>query len=305
MKRAFNWTLNVIAAVSAIVIIWQTTHRYLEDVRDQGPKIGSKIQIGGRNVSADRRPSAILALSTYCGYCRSSAPFYRAMLSAALERGIRLVAVLPEDKETYGPLLPKLGLSPTDEISQVNLESIGVRATPTIVLVDENSTVRKTWVGKLSPDQEKEVFLALGLPPQMPSSASQLPTQESPSRMSILELKNLMERPGFVIVDSRERAEFKQAHIKGALNIPLDEFDLRAPHEVPRDQPIAVVCPEVSTCATAKRQEGIETVCDMTQRVVAEALGFKNAKFVPGDLCTLQSEGIPIEGNPKRRVAGL
>jgi hypothetical protein len=300
MKRAFNWTLNLIAALSAVVIVWQLAHKYQvgKQGNQEGPKVGSRVQIDGVSFSKGR-PAAVLALSLNCGYCRGSAAFYRALSSAASERGVQIVTVLPESKEVYEPSLAMLGLGRSDQVRQANFDSLSVRGTPTIMLVDANSTVQKTWIGKLGESQEKEVFFALGLPPRTSSAADQAPHQPDSSRMSAKELREMMAKPDFVIVDMHERADFKRSHIKGSLNIPLDEADVRFPHEVPRDQAIAIICPEFSPCAVEKRGEGAETACDFVERIVKTYIGFQKAKFVRGNMCNLKAEGLPIEGEPK------
>lgn len=43
------------------------------------------------------------------------------------------------------------------------------------------------------------------------------------------------------LVDVRSAFEFRQGHVPGAINIPLDELESRA-HEVPQNQPVVVIC---------------------------------------------------------------
>lgn len=48
------------------------------------------------------------------------------------------------------------------EIKQAQLHSLGIKGTPTLLLVDNYGTIKKAWVGKLSRDKEQEVLNLLG-----------------------------------------------------------------------------------------------------------------------------------------------
>jgi len=48
-----------------------------------------------------------------------------------------------------------------DQVRQVSLGTIGVRGTPTILLVDGKGVVTKLWTGKLQAQAEDEVLAAL------------------------------------------------------------------------------------------------------------------------------------------------
>jgi thioredoxin-related protein len=45
-----------------------------------------------------------------------------------------------------------------DDVKQLPLEVIGVRGTPTLLLIDKQGAVKESWVGKLPPDKETEVL---------------------------------------------------------------------------------------------------------------------------------------------------
>jgi hypothetical protein len=71
-----------------------------------------------------------------------------------------LVAILPQSLEQGSAYLNQLGIS-VDEIREFRLDRIGVQGTPTIILVDRSGIVKKTWVGKLSPQEELVVLNTL------------------------------------------------------------------------------------------------------------------------------------------------
>jgi hypothetical protein len=48
-----------------------------------------------------------------------------------------------------------------DQVKQVSMGAIGVRGTPTMLLVNGAGVVTKVWTGKIQPKQEQEVLTAL------------------------------------------------------------------------------------------------------------------------------------------------
>ena len=48
-----------------------------------------------------------------------------------------------------------------DDVRQAQFSSLGVRGTPTLILVDNNGAAVKSWVGRLPPNGEAEVISAL------------------------------------------------------------------------------------------------------------------------------------------------
>lgn len=57
---------------------------------------------------------------------------------------------------------------------------------------------------------------------------------------------------GAVIIDVRTPAEYKQGHIKGSKNIPLDEVKLKADFIRKWNKPVITVCRSGSRSALAK-----------------------------------------------------
>lgn len=101
--------------------------------------------------------TVLLVLSESCHYCTDSAPFYRRLVERAQVRGSRVIAALPEDLDTSKAYLNRLGVL-VDDILQVNPSSLGTRATPTVLLLDNSGIIKDGWVGQLSPEKEREVL---------------------------------------------------------------------------------------------------------------------------------------------------
>lgn len=101
------------------------------------------------------KQTLLLAISSTCHFCTESAPFYKKLATGP--RSTRLVAVLPQSTGEGRRYLNELGLS-VDEVKQVQLSSISVSGTPTLLLVDSMGVVIGTWVGKLADEQQAEVL---------------------------------------------------------------------------------------------------------------------------------------------------
>jgi hypothetical protein len=118
--------------------------------------VAKKIKISLPDVDWSKNgQTLVLAVSSACHFCTESAPFYQQL--SKFHSGTRLVAVLPQPVQEGKQYLERLGVA-VDEIKQVSLNSIDVRGTPTLMLVNSDGVVTKTWVGKLQPKEEAEVL---------------------------------------------------------------------------------------------------------------------------------------------------
>jgi hypothetical protein len=117
---------------------------------------GSNIMLPDVNWSANRR-TLIMAIRPGCPWCTASAPFYRNLLRSRAVDVFHVVAISPESVQKTRIYLSALQLDLSD-IRQVDFEIVGVQGTPTLVLVNRSGRIEATWVGKLSPRGEDEVF---------------------------------------------------------------------------------------------------------------------------------------------------
>ncbi|MCI0662212.1 MAG: hypothetical protein L0220_14170 [Acidobacteria bacterium] len=100
----------------------------------------------------------ILVLSTGCRYCTESAPFYKQLAQQrAKQSNIQLIAVLPQPVDAGRIYLSDLGIA-VDDVKQTPPNSLGVRGTPTLLLVNKEGIVTNAWEGKLPSSQEAEVL---------------------------------------------------------------------------------------------------------------------------------------------------
>lgn len=107
---------------------------------------------------ARNQRTLVLAISTTCHFCTESAPFFRRL--AAANKDVKTVAVLPQPVSEAMEYLRGEGVQ-VDEVRQVPLNVLGVRGTPTLLLVNNAGIVTDVWVGKLEREQESQVLSAI------------------------------------------------------------------------------------------------------------------------------------------------
>lgn len=119
------------------------------------PAAGAKISLPGVDWALNSR-SVLIALSTNCHFCSESAPFYQRMLrEAGARKGFSSIAAFPQDPKEGADYLAKYGIQ-VNQVVQCSPETIGIRGTPTLVIVDNHGIVKKAWIGRLSAQQESD-----------------------------------------------------------------------------------------------------------------------------------------------------
>ena len=125
-----------------------------------GTAEGAQLTVPGISWS-DSEETVVLALSDKCKYCTDSAPFYKELAAETAKRkGVRVVAVFPQEESAGKKYLTDLGVN-VDDVKQATLDSIGVRGTPTLLIVDNTGKVKHSWVGLLNDERETQVFSRL------------------------------------------------------------------------------------------------------------------------------------------------
>lgn len=109
----------------------------------------------------ENKKTLVLYVSTTCHFCNESSPFYKQLVEKySNDKNVKLVAVMPQSLDEAKGHLKDLGVNITDVYS-TPLSSIGVTATPTLLLVNESGMIMETWRGKLSSDKEEQVLSKL------------------------------------------------------------------------------------------------------------------------------------------------
>lgn len=120
-------------------------------------KVGTSMALPGVNWS-EKNHHLILVLQKDCRFCEQSAPFYQRLIQQTAGRNdLQMIAVLPQDVDDSKKYLNDLGVS-ISNVKQVSPSSLGVRGTPTLILVNDTGVITHTWFGKLPPEKESEVL---------------------------------------------------------------------------------------------------------------------------------------------------
>lgn len=167
ISKKVELVADIAIIIVAILLISVLIKNYLlpSNPRQSNSRIATvsqrQVETGGKINLADvdwqkNGQTLLLALSTTCHFCSESAPFYQKLMK---ERGgnTRLIAVLPQSINDGRDYLDRLGVS-VDDIKQAPLSSIGVGATPTLILVNSNGVVGDLWVGQLPNTEEAKII---------------------------------------------------------------------------------------------------------------------------------------------------
>jgi hypothetical protein len=118
---------------------------------------GTRLSLPGVDWKANGR-TLLLALSTQCHFCTDSAPFYQRVAQERVKtENLRLIAILPQPVPESEKYLKELGMK-VDDIKQMQLDSLGVNGTPTLILTNSEGVISDTWRGKLPSEKESEVL---------------------------------------------------------------------------------------------------------------------------------------------------
>ncbi len=120
-----------------------------------------------------------------------------------------------------------------------------------------------------------------------PSSAAgnAIPSPAPPAMIHLEEAQRLFQRGSALFLDSRNAYDYKLGHIKGAMNIPLKEWETEKHrlHNLAKDHLFVVYC------------DGAE--CNSSIELAAKlyAAGFTNVKIFFGGWREWEAHGFPTE----------
>lgn len=120
-------------------------------------KVGTRVSLPDLDWSQSDR-NLILILNKDCRFCTESASFYQRIVTETKNlQGVRVVAALPHELAVSSRYLSGLQVG-ISEIRQADPTSLGVRGTPTLLLVNKAGLITDIWSGKVPPDKEAEVL---------------------------------------------------------------------------------------------------------------------------------------------------
>jgi hypothetical protein len=151
-----NIAILIVCALIAYVAITRFILPKPHDNSISGPTVGSKLNIPEFDLG-QKKQGIVLAISTQCHFCTESMPFYSQLVASAQARGTAVIAVLPQAIDESHVYLNAHGLN-IQNIKQMQLDRIGVSATPTILLIRGAGLIEGVWVGKLPATSQAEVL---------------------------------------------------------------------------------------------------------------------------------------------------
>lgn len=166
VEVAANISIILAVALGAFIVVRDRVlaKRQQPEVRETSAKAGNRETLAGTTVSlpgvdwASNGQTLLIVLAKGCRFCTESAPFYKQIAEAAVQRrDFHVVAVLPQAESEARDYLKKIEV-PINEVRQIPINEIGVRGTPTLLLVDKTGVVKDAWLGRLQPEKEAEVL---------------------------------------------------------------------------------------------------------------------------------------------------
>jgi len=165
MTKAIDWVVNI-ALLIAVMYAFTARGVASPTSAQLPPYIQGEVvpALPGADYAAVDQ-TVVLFLRSSCIYCEQSLPFYRRLVEARELRraSIRLVGITLENKEILDAFLVK-GSVKLDATASVDVGDWKKLAkTPTVIVVDREGRVVKSWVGLLAPPLENEVLQQLKL----------------------------------------------------------------------------------------------------------------------------------------------
>jgi hypothetical protein len=164
--------VSIIVAAALGVFVLLKDHILTNRMRAESPETSVRADsrresLVGRTVSlsgvdwANNGQTLLIVLAKGCHFCSESAGFYKQIaLAAAQRKDFQIVALFPQEVSEAREYLNQIEV-PISEVRQISINEIGVRGTPTLLLVDNTGVVKDAWLGRLQSDKEAEVLQKL------------------------------------------------------------------------------------------------------------------------------------------------
>jgi len=129
-------------------------HTNAAAARPPAPTVGQTVNVG---MPATKTPHLVIAMSSGCGFCDESLPELRQMLP---KLGTTVVVYAFPQRDEPRRYLANASL-PAEHVWSGDFRSIGVRGTPTFLLVDGDRRLAGFWEGRLTPARSQEIVARL------------------------------------------------------------------------------------------------------------------------------------------------
>jgi hypothetical protein len=160
MKTKLEAIANVAVILVALAVGYVVLARYVAAYHAPRPVVaGDRLATIPNLDWSQHRHTLVLALNTGCHYCEESVPFYQKLVSAQQPSGddLGIIAVFPNETEVVRQFITRENLH-IPNVAAMPLEKLRVVATPTLILVDREGRVERSWMGVLSSREELDLL---------------------------------------------------------------------------------------------------------------------------------------------------
>jgi hypothetical protein len=148
--------LAVVVAAAAVCLV--VGRQYVTGAPSGTPETfrGRTVNLASITSSPSSR-NVVLALSQSCHFCQDEMPFYHTLGEAARGTKTHVYAVFPPAETGSDTYLASRSVR-VDGVASERLDALGVRGTPTVLVVDAKGKIARAWVGALNDAQKQEVL---------------------------------------------------------------------------------------------------------------------------------------------------
>ena len=161
LKSYLETGTNVAVLLAALAALWLVIGGSIKGTRPNlysGLRKGSLLpSVAGIDYSKSSQ-TLLIAMSANCEVCADSLPFYNRLRERILAHGssISVIAVFPEAENEVKKYVQEQHLN-LETFSGIDLNSLNLAGTPTMVLIDGSGKIIDFWIGKPSKDIEQEI----------------------------------------------------------------------------------------------------------------------------------------------------
>jgi hypothetical protein len=160
LERLTHIALIALCCVAGYTLLRQhiSTQQPVDSVRE-----GERLSVTGYDW-AQANTTALLAINSRCHFCEDSLPFYRTLGNVArhAKGSFRVIAVSTEPSETLTVYLQNHSVD-LQGVYKYSLSKLGIRGTPTVLVLDRNGVVRSVFSGKLDRAREGQLMSRIAL----------------------------------------------------------------------------------------------------------------------------------------------
>ncbi|MFV0388490.1 MAG: peroxiredoxin family protein [Pyrinomonadaceae bacterium] len=160
---------NLAIIVVSIVFVLFVANRFLSTTRSdsnseilsatskQKPVLESGAKVSIPNLDLTGTRTLVVYVRKGCKFCDNSLPFYKHLIEGNSKSNSAVVFVSQDDTKIMHKYLEEHSIA-TNRIYKADLSTIGVRGTPTLLLLDSNGKLEEYWIGQLSDEKQLQVL---------------------------------------------------------------------------------------------------------------------------------------------------